>query len=263
MCHAQSGLSPYVTHTIFVQNSINVQSHKLTSHLKKHRRFDTMTNDFTRINDNNAQASTRFMTVPSHSNAKAQTAPKIRRTKKPSTSMKIVKNSSIAALETSAMPLEIPSRIGMQRPFPTENSTKNVKSGKAEAVVSVVETTVSAIAIAPTTRAKRSRVPKDFAEKYSTPQKERKVIAPFPVVAKKARKTADERAKIRQLMMPDDDLIQRLARSQTLSTKVKVAPQRHTKNWESRCGKCGTTTTFSTPAALCGKCGAITVRVLD
>ena len=120
------------------------------------------------------------------------------------------------------------------------------------------------ILIAPTV--KRMRVPADLAERYGENRKERKVVEAVPVAEKKARKTAEQREKLRQLMTPDDDILQRLARvasgpSRPAPRQKKVA--RSKSEWESRCGKCGIVGSFSTPAALCAKCGAITVRVLD
>jgi len=115
-------------------------------------------------------------------------------------------------------------------------------------------------------KAKRPRVPADFAERYGENRKDRKVTAALPVAEKKARKTAEQREKLRQLMTPDDDILQRLARAASGSSRPAPRPKKATRSkseWESRCGKCGITTTFSTPAALCAKCGAIAVRVLD
>ncbi len=112
-------------------------------------------------------------------------------------------------------------------------------------------------------KAKRSRVPADFADKYSGPRKERKVVAPIPTVEKKARKTAQQREKLRQLMTPDDDIVQRLARAANTTSKMPAHKPRRKAQWESRCGKCGVVATFTTPAAVCAKCGAIAVRVLD
>lgn len=109
-------------------------------------------------------------------------------------------------------------------------------------------------------------MPADLAERYGENRKERKVVEAAPVVEKKARKTAEQREKLRQLMTPDDDILQRLACAASGSSRP--APrQKKAKllksEWESRCGKCGMAAVFSTPAALCTKCGAIAVRVLD
>lgn len=115
-------------------------------------------------------------------------------------------------------------------------------------------------------KVKRTRVPADLAERYGENRKERKVAEPSPVAEKKARKTAEQREKLRQLMTPDDDILQRLARAAAGSSRPAPRQKKATRSkaeWESRCGKCGVTAVFSTPAALCMKCGAITVRVLD
>ena len=111
-------------------------------------------------------------------------------------------------------------------------------------------------------KVKRSRVPKDFAQTYGENIKQR-TSEVLPARERKARKTAAEREQRRALMTPDDDILQRLARAQTTTTKVKKMPLRRSKNWQSRCGKCGVVTTFSTVASLCSRCGAIAVRVLD
>lgn len=117
-------------------------------------------------------------------------------------------------------------------------------------------------------RAKRARVPADLAQQYGE-KAARKAPAPKETAAaRKARRNAEERAKLRELMTPDEELIQRLARLRGEVTpvsngKTKTASTRRSRSWESRCGKCGTNSTFKTAAALCTKCGAIAVRVLD
>lgn len=117
-----------------------------------------------------------------------------------------------------------------------------------------------------TPKAKRTRVPANFAETYGENRKERKEVAALPAVEKKRRKTAKERADLQRLMTPDDDIFQRLARSAPSipsRSSRKGAVKLRKFEWESRCGKCGFSEVFATPAALCSRCGAIAVRVLD
>lgn len=111
------------------------------------------------------------------------------------------------------------------------------------------------------TKAKRTRVPKDFAQTYGENVKERKVE--LPTKERRARKTAQQREQLRQLIAPDESILQRLSRVQSTIPKPQRISPRRTKKWESRCGKCGVVTTFTTNASLCSRCGAIAVRVLD
>ncbi|HEX8834356.1 MAG TPA: hypothetical protein VF719_09145, partial [Abditibacteriaceae bacterium] len=89
---------------------------------------------------------------------------------------------------------------------------------------------------------------------------------------KRARRDAAAREKLRELMTPSDELMRRLARAgaitstgasfeddETAVRRMNKAPRR-SRRWESRCGKCGVNTTFSTIAGLCSRCGAIAVR---
>jgi len=131
---------------------------------------------------------------------------------------------------------------------------------------------------AATVKAKRSRVPKNFADQYTVkPAKQRRSAAPATESAKaqRARRDAAERERLRQLMAPSDDVLRRLSRigaiaPSPLATDESAAAARKSSGtkivrrpsrWESRCGKCGTTGTFKAAAGLCARCGAIAVRM--
>ena len=148
---------------------------------------------------------------------------------------------------------------------PKKNATpKSVRLETSTSMKSVSTKAATSMAENGAPKAKRSRIPTDFADKYSGPQKERKIVAALPTVEKKARKTTQERENLRRLMTPDDELVQRLSRvATTMNVSNSSRKPRRKAHWESRCGKCGVTATFFTPAALCAKCGAIAVRVLD
>ena len=214
----------------------------------------TMTNKKSAPRRETASSSTANFSTPA---ATKSVATKSVAAKKPATA----KNTSLKNVAAKNVEANIASagasKIATGRTPPKSASkAPTVSHTPSESARDVVEKAATQLP-----KAKRSRVPKDFADKYSAPQKERKVVAALPIAEKKARKTAQQREQQRQLMTPDDDLVQRLSRVAT----VKVAPSkpRRKAQWESRCGKCGVTTTFSTPAALCAKCGAIAVRVLD
>jgi hypothetical protein len=116
-------------------------------------------------------------------------------------------------------------------------------------------------------RAKRARVPADLAQQYGEKAARKKRPPTESAAARKARRNAEERAKLRQLMTPDEELLKRLAqlRGETSNGNghAKRSSSRRSRSWESRCGKCGTLGTFQTQAALCTKCGAIAVRILE
>jgi hypothetical protein len=118
---------------------------------------------------------------------------------------------------------------------------------------------------------RRSRVPADLAVQYGEKEARRKPSAAAQEKIRRARLDAREREQRRQLMTPDDDLMKRLARAGAITTapgtqldeenalhRPKAA--RRSRKWESRCGKCGVSSTFATPVGLCARCGAIAVR---
>jgi hypothetical protein len=127
------------------------------------------------------------------------------------------------------------------------------------------------------TKVRRARVPSDFAAQYG--ETERKKRAPKETAtARKARRNAEERERLRAIMIPDDNLLQRLARIGAIApsdngtngsgngsnghTPRRSGSQavRRPRKWESRCGKCGVAATFKAAAGVCSRCGAIAVR---
>lgn len=152
----------------------------------------------------------------------------------------------------------IESKVVLKKTAVKKTSLPKTDSSKTDSLKII---NVTSLTTPKTTKARRPRVPKDLATTYGENVKERAEIVPIKV--RRARKTAQQREQRRALMTPDDDILQRLARSHTVSTSIKRAPKRHSKKWESRCGKCGVVTAFETNAALCSRCGAIAVRIVD
>lgn len=114
------------------------------------------------------------------------------------------------------------------------------------------------------TKARRTRVPADLAaqygEKVNSKAQERAVVSDAPK-ARRPRRNAADKAKLQELLRPDDDILARLARANSIGATKKRAPSRRSKTWKARCGRCGTACECAVPAALCTKCGAILMRV--
>ena len=126
-------------------------------------------------------------------------------------------------------------------------------------------------------KAKRARVPKDFAEQYGEKTKKRrraKTTDSTVAVSQTKRRDAAARERLRQLMMPTDDVVRRLAQAGAIASSLlmddgvtsttarrrSTATVRRPRRWETRCGKCGTNGQFKAAAGLCARCGAIVVR---
>ena len=139
---------------------------------------------------------------------------------------------------------------------------EKVGFARKEIVASKVEAKIEARLETVAPKSRRPRVPADFAQSYGENRKEKAAPAPT-ATERKARKTSEQRARLRQIMTPDDELVARLSRASVSSVIPRRTAARRKQDWDSRCGKCGVAATFSTPAALCAKCGAIVVRVLD
>jgi len=114
-------------------------------------------------------------------------------------------------------------------------------------------------------KSRRARVPANLAAQYGERGKTREAL---PAVGRKARRDARAREERARVMMPSDELMQRLARAGAIAANgIDVAPRRakpltkrRSRKWESRCGKCAIVTTFSVSAGLCARCGAIAIR---
>jgi hypothetical protein len=136
-------------------------------------------------------------------------------------------------------------------------------------------TQATTAAVTPVVKGTRKRAPKDLALQYGekagkrAPKKE-------PALARRKRMKAEERERLRQMMAPSDELMQRLARAGAITSTVvamedeteeaqagqkKQPAVRRSRRWESRCGKCGTVGEFKSAAGLCARCGAIAVRL--
>lgn len=119
-------------------------------------------------------------------------------------------------------------------------------------------------------RATRKRAPKDLALQYGEKARAPRV-APKQDAPRK-RRNAASRAREREVIAPDEGLLSRLARAGAISkpsvtsTGSNDAPDaantrtRRSRKWEARCGKCGVSAAYSTPAALCVGCGTILMR---
>ena len=120
-------------------------------------------------------------------------------------------------------------------------------------------------------KAKRSRVPKDFAVQYGEKEKKIRVVKD-KATTRRARRDAALRQKMRDIMEPGDELVARLRRAGVIGGEdeengahparrvLKSATKRRPRKWEARCGKCGNKSIFLTAAGLCARCGAIMVR---
>lgn len=115
-------------------------------------------------------------------------------------------------------------------------------------------------------RARRVRAPKNLAAQYGEKAARRAMESAAPAVEVRTRRDAAARAKRRQAMQVDEQLLQRLARAGTASVLVvgeeaaREHKPRRARNWQTRCGKCGQQGTFKTAAALCAGCGTILLR---
>jgi hypothetical protein len=123
------------------------------------------------------------------------------------------------------------------------------------------------------TKVRRARVPSDFAAQYGETDRKKKRAFKETATARKARRNAEERERLRAIMIPDDNLLQRLARLGAIAPSAgdtngsnghggrRNAPTvRRSRKWESRCGKCVVAGTFKAAAGVCSRCGAIAVR---
>ncbi|HVF11414.1 MAG TPA: hypothetical protein VNA16_11450 [Abditibacteriaceae bacterium] len=125
-------------------------------------------------------------------------------------------------------------------------------------------------------RSRRPRAPKDLAEQYTEKTKQhRKIKTQETTVAQPKRRDAAARERLRQVMMPTDDVVRRLAQAGAIAASSLVMDEgatsvqarrrvtvtaRRPRRWETRCGKCGTNGQFKAAAGLCARCGAIVVR---
>lgn len=127
-----------------------------------------------------------------------------------------------------------------------------------EVETAAIVSAVPDIATAPVTpKIKRSRAPKDLAAQYGgaleteiTPR----IVAEKPAPRKRLTRAAKEARS--QMLRPDDDVLLRLQRANSIEVKK---PATRGRGWEFECGRCGRITRFQTPAAIC-QCGAIAVR---
>jgi hypothetical protein len=130
-------------------------------------------------------------------------------------------------------------------------------------------------------KARRARVPGDLAQQYGEKVKRARTVAASAAdttVTRQARRDAAARERLRQLMNPGDDVLRRLMRAGAIGSPISGADARdededggvgrgartkairRARQWESRCGKCGVTGTFTAAAGVCPRCGAIAVR---
>ncbi|HEX8235713.1 MAG TPA: hypothetical protein VF600_07125 [Abditibacteriaceae bacterium] len=128
------------------------------------------------------------------------------------------------------------------------------------------------------TRVRRARVPSDFAAQYGETDRKKKRAPKETATARRARRDAETRERLRAIMTPDDNLLQRLARIGAIAPSLQdsngagngsnghsprrsgMQTVRRPRKWESRCGKCGVAGTFKAAAGVCSRCGAIAVR---
>lgn len=150
-----------------------------------------------------------------------------------------------------------------------KRAPKSVSAKAADAKDSAVSTAKSAQAASgQVVRATKKRAPKDLAAQYGETAK-----APRKTAVEKAprkRRDAAARARLKEVIAPDDALLARLARAGAISSSLapgvamgvpsRVVKTRRSRQWEAHCGKCGKSAFYSASAALCAGCGAILVR---
>jgi rubrerythrin len=134
------------------------------------------------------------------------------------------------------------------------------------------KTTIEKLVAAPETKAtaaqrpkrvRRARVPENLAQMYGQSEAKRALDVPVEE-PKKARRDAATRALRRQVMQADERVVERLARAQERSVAALVVGEdeevKRKRTWQVRCGRCGASSSFKTPAALCPRCSAICVK---
>lgn len=159
-----------------------------------------------------------------------------------------------------------PAKSRPTKPVRAETQTKSAPSKSNAATQGIL-----ALEIAP--KGIRKRAPKDLAAQYGEkikPQRGAKT-ASTPKATRAARKSAEERERLREVINPSDEVLHRLARigaivstSDTLEAdgepRRKSLTSRRSRHWELSCGKCGTKTKFSASAGVCPRCGTIVLR---
>jgi ribosomal protein S27E len=103
-----------------------------------------------------------------------------------------------------------------------------------------------------------------YGEKEKTVRKKATTKTP------RKRRDAAARARLQEVIAPDDALLARLARAGAISSSLapdnagdktfNTVKKRRSRYWETRCGKCGKSGRYRASAALCVGCGAILVR---
>lgn len=150
--------------------------------------------------------------------------------------------------------------VSASKPAASGQTPKKTTKDAAKPTPKVVQTPVQPILLdAPLVKATRKRAPKNLAEQYGATTEVRD--APVALEAETPRKRLSRvaREKRRELMKPDESLLERLARANA-TTFAKPRRAKKPVGWEFRCGRCGTTSHFQTPGALCPCCGAMALR---
>lgn len=172
---------------------------------------------------------------------------------------------SVKAPSVKAASVKAATAKAAKSPAPKKETAKATVTKSASAKVAGAKPAVRDSVL----RATKKRAPKDLAIQYGE-----KIKAPRATAAKTAprrRRDAAMRAKLQQVIAPDDGLLLRLARAGAISSSLvpegstaakplRATKPRRSRKWETRCGKCGVSAQYTTLAALCVKCGAILVR---
>jgi hypothetical protein len=151
---------------------------------------------------------------------------------------------------------------------PTSAKTKAVASKAAKPVLQKMAVAAAAV-VKPATmtgkgenKAKRARVPVDLAAQYGERVNDKAAarVDAIETKTRRPRRDAAARAKLKELLRPDESVVERLARLHSAGTTRPRAVSRRSKHWETRCGKCGTAGKFAGAATLCARCGTILIR---
>lgn len=179
--------------------------------------------------------------------------------------------------QTGAVKLA-PAKAGVK---PTNRQAANAKVSTGKPTGKIAETKSRRPSASPTgvARARRPRVPANFAAQYGEGTKPHKAKRRAPGGApteRRTRRDAVARERLRQIMTPDDDLLRRLLCAGAIAASsvetngatgggrgARSQTARRPRRWESRCGKCGMAAVFKAAAGVCARCGAIAVRMMS
>ena len=188
-------------------------------------------------------------------------APKAEAVKSKATSPKVT--SPKATASKSATSKAEPSKIA---PSKTSTPPKEAAASAAKVAaqkIPVAKPEAAKPEVEKPKRVRRARVPENLAQMYGQSEARRALDVPAEE-ARPARRDARSRALRKQVIQAGERVVARLAQVQERTVAPLVvgeeedAPRK--RSWQTRCGKCGASSSFKTAAALCPGCSAICVK---